>query len=114
MINAMRYQVEQTTECATIYLAGGLTGLDAKTLETLCESFPLTVRTLRLDLRAIGSLSADGMDAIRHVLRSWASSRGGEFRLSTSHLMATYRPAPLPPAHHARPAMSEALAGTYL
>lgn len=113
----MRYQIEQTNECATIYLAGGLTRCDARTLQTVCKALPPTIRTLRLDLRAIGSLSADGMDSIRQVLRYWASSRGGEFRLSTSHLVATYRPAqpaPVPIGLGAWPAVNEALAGTYL
>jgi len=117
MSDRMRYQLEQTNECATLYLAGGLAPHDATALEAVCASLPATVRTLRLDLRALGAVSAEAMDVIRRVLRYWEASRGGEFRLSTSHLMATYRPAQpswAPAALGVRPPMNEALAGTYL
>lgn len=93
MTHAMHYQLEQTSESATLYLAGGLSRDDAPSLLAICDSLPRTVGILRLDLRAMGYLSADAMDVIRGLLRHWAANRGGEFRLSTSHLLATYRPA---------------------
>ena len=114
----MHYQLEQTNESATLYLAGGLARADAPALLALCSALPTTVRILRLDLRAIGSLSAEAIEVIRRLLRDWGSNRRGEFRLSTSHLMATYRPAepldvaPLPVLSWT--SGNEALAGTYL
>lgn len=118
MTQAMHYQIEQTTESATLYVAGSLARHDAPALLALCNALPMTVSILRLDLCAVGYLSADAIDVIRRLLRHWAARRGGGFRLSTSHLMATYRPAesrelaPMP----ARPwgSANEALAGTYL
>jgi hypothetical protein len=118
MTHAMRYQLEQTSESATIYIAGGLAQHDVPALLALCDSLPSTVSTLRLDLRAVGCLSAEATAVIRRLLRHWEASRHGEFRLSTSHLMATYRPAeagesaPMPVLSWGP--MNEALAGTYL
>lgn len=118
MTRQMHYQIEQTSEAATVYIAGGLSQRDLPALLALCDSLPATVRTLRLDLRAVGCVSAEATDVIRRLLRHWDSSRHGEFRLSTSHLLATYRPAepgePAPMPVLAWGAMNEALAGTYL
>ncbi len=118
MTHAMHYQIEQTSEAATVYVAGDLSQHDAPALLALCSSLPTTVSILRLDLRAVGQLSADTIDVIRRLLRHWSASRGGEFRLSTSHLLATYRPAEpreIAPIHGlAWRSTNEALAGTYL
>lgn len=118
MTHAMHYQLEQTNQAATLYVAGSLARHDAPALLALCNSLPTTVSILRVDLRAVGSLSADAIDVIRRLLRHWAASRRGEFRLSTSHLVATYRPAEpsevVPMAMPAWGSMNEALAGTYL
>ena len=118
MTHALHYQLEQTKESATLYLAGGLAHADAPALLALCDALPRTVSVLRLDLRAIGSLSAEAIGVIRRLLRHWGANRRGEFRLSTSHLMATYSPAePLeivPGSLLSWASKNEALAGTYL
>lgn len=118
MTNAMHHQLEQTNESATLYLAGGLAHTDAPALLALCDSLPRSVSILRLDLRAIGYLSAEAIDVIRRLLRQWGANRRGEFRLSTSHLMATYRPAEprelAPVPSMLWESMNEALAGTCL
>jgi len=118
MTNAMRYQLEQTSESATLYLAGGLTLVDGPALLAVCDSLPTTVGILRLDLRALGYLSAEAIDVIRRLLRHWGAQRRGEFRLSTSHLMATYRPAEPReiPSMLSMPwtSTNDALAGTHL
>jgi hypothetical protein len=44
---------------------------------------------LRLDLHGIGQLSAEATGAVRLLLRHWRETRNGEFRLSTSHMLAT-------------------------
>ena len=78
---AMHYQLEQTNESATLYLAGGLAQADAPALLALCDSLPKSVTVLRLDLRAIGYLSADAIDVIRRLLRRWDAnerSAGGD------------------------------------
>src|SRR5690348_1333498 len=118
MTHDMHYQIEQTREAATVYIAGGLAQRDVPALLALCDSLPATVRTLRLDLRALGCVSAQATAAVRQMLRHWDSTRHGEFRLTTSHLLATYRPtapgepAPMPVLSWG--AMNEALAGTSL
>lgn len=118
MRQAKQYQLEQTSESATLYVTGGLAQHDAPALFALCDSLPASVNVLRLDLRAVGQLSADAIDVIRRLLRHWGATRHGEFRLSTSHLMATYRPAP-PQEPAPLPILTwgssnDALAGTYL
>lgn len=119
MTHHMRYQFELTSESATLYLAGGIARHDAPALMALCDALPRTVRTLRLDLRAIGAVSAEALEVVRRLLRHWGASRRGEFRLSTSHLVATYQPAE--PTTFATAGASEswampdaALAATYL
>jgi hypothetical protein len=117
MTNVMRFQLEQTSESATLYLAGRLTLADGPALLAACDSLPTTVSTLRLDLRALGYLSAEAIDVIRRLLRHWSAERRGEFRLSTSHLMATYRPAEPCEISSMLPmpwTSNDALAGTYL
>ena len=118
MTRDKHYQLEQTSESATLYITGGLAQRDVPALLALCDSLPTTVRTLRLDLRPLGSLSAEATAVIRRLLRHWGASRRGEFRLSTSHLLATYGPArpgeapPMPVL--AWEPTNDALAGTYL
>ena len=57
MMRHVNYQIEQTREAATIYVAGELAQRDVPALVALCDSLSPTVRTLRLDLRAVGCVS---------------------------------------------------------
>ena len=103
MTNRMQYQLEQTGETATLYLSGGLGDRDLSALVGVCDALPSTIRTFRLDLHAIGVLSAESTGVVRQVLQHWRTSRRGEFRLSTKHLVATCRQAAVsddcPPTH---------------
>jgi uncharacterized protein YfiM (DUF2279 family) len=85
----MHYQLEVAGETATLYLAGTLSNEDGRTLCDVCGALPASVRTLRLDLHAIGSMSAEATSIVRGLLRHWRDHRRGEFRLSTSYLLAT-------------------------
>jgi len=76
------------------------------------------VRTLRLDLHGLGQLSAEATGVVRSILRHWRENRHGEFRLCTSHMLATLsdvaaRPAVMPDIRY-RPDVNEALVATYL
>jgi ABC-type transporter Mla MlaB component len=88
MTDRMHYQLELAGETATLYLAGKLSHEDGLTLCDLCGALPPSVRTLRLDLHAIGAMSAEATATVRALLHHWRAQRHGEFRLSTSYLLA--------------------------
>lgn len=85
-------QLELAGNCATVYVVGFLDEAGRRAMIEQCASLPLSVRTLRLDLRAIGAMSGELTDAVRSLLAHWRSTRGGEFRLIASHLRATCTP----------------------
>ena len=88
-MHPMHYQLELSGTTATLYVAGSLDLVSAPALVAVCGSLPAHVRTLRLDLRALGSMSADATGAVRLLLRCWHETRRGEYRLTTSYLVAT-------------------------
>ncbi len=89
MPDNMHYQLELSGEAATLYIAGHLQDCHVSTLATVCRSLPAHVRTLRLDMRAVGTMTADATRAIRTLLQGWRERREGDCRLSTSYLVAT-------------------------
>jgi ABC-type transporter Mla MlaB component len=91
MTKRMQCQVEMVGETATLYVNGALGRENLGTLVHLCAAMPERVRNLRVDLHGLGQLSADAMAAVRLLPAHWQHSRHGEFRLSTSHLLATLR-----------------------
>lgn len=84
MTNGLHSQLELSGETATLYLSGALGPADVARLCRECASLPASIRTLRIDLNALGRVGADTMDATRSLLRHWRASRRGEFRLSFS------------------------------
>jgi hypothetical protein len=118
MTTRMHYQMELAGETATLYVTGALGHDDVETLTSVCAAAPLGARTLRLDLHGLGQLSAEGTDVVRRLLQFWRESRHGEFRLATSHMLATLRDVASPrvsaPPEWRASFMNEALAGTYL
>ena len=93
MTKRMQCQIEMVGETATLYVSGTLGRENTGTLVAISAGMPARIRTLRVDLQALGQLSADAIAAVRVLLGHWRHSRQGEFRLSTSHLMATLRDA---------------------
>jgi hypothetical protein len=118
MSDQMHYQLEISGETATLYVAGELGNRSVSTLLDVCRGLPARIRTLRLDLRAVGAMSADATNAVRLLLRDWREVRHGEFRLSTSFLVATCSEmeAPCSPARRGRAgeARNDALTAAYL
>jgi ABC-type transporter Mla MlaB component len=90
MMDRLHYRLERSGKTATLYLAGTVSVEDALTLCDACADLPMSVRTLRLDFRAIGSMSAAAIAVVRTLLRHWRAHRGDELQLSTSHLVATF------------------------
>jgi ABC-type transporter Mla MlaB component len=88
MRDRMPFQLELAGESATLYLHGRLDRDSHTAMLAACTALPLSVRTLRLDLRAIGVMTAEATSAVRLLLAQWCDGGRGEFRLSTSHLMA--------------------------
>jgi hypothetical protein len=99
MMDRMYYQLEVAGGTATLYVASGLDDRSVYTLIEVCRLLPAHVRTLRLDLHALGTMTADATSAVRVLVRQWRDDRRGEFRLSTSYLFATCSEveAPRPP-----------------
>lgn len=88
MRNPMPFQLELAGESATLYLHGSLNHGSRTAMLEACAALPPSVRTLRLDLRAIRVMTAEVTGVVRQVLAQWRDGGRGEFRLSTSHLMA--------------------------
>jgi hypothetical protein len=84
----MYYHLELGDEIAALYLGGTLSYEDSLMLCDVCRTLPTSVRTLRLDLHAIGAMSAEVMETVGALLRYWRKHRRGAFRLSTSYLLA--------------------------
>ena len=110
----MQHQLEMVGETATLYISGTLGFDNVDTLIRICRVMPSRVRTLRLDLHGLGQLSAEATSTVRLLLQHWRESRHGEFRLTTSHLLATLHEVPSVPAASRRSPVNEALAATYL
>ena len=85
----MQYTLEVDGDTATLCVAGTLNHGDGFTLFDACAGVCATTRTLRLDLRAIGSMSAEATGVVRALLRQWREHHRGDVRLSTTHLVAT-------------------------
>lgn len=85
----MHYQVELAGTAATLYIAGQLGPDDVVRITRACRALPGHFRTLRVDMRAVGTLSADALGAVRTILHDWRERRQGEYRLRTSYLMVT-------------------------
>jgi ABC-type transporter Mla MlaB component len=119
MSDNLTYQLELTGDTATLYLLGSLGYQHVASLFAACATIPSRVRTLRLDLHGIGQMSAEATGAVRLLLRHWRETRQGEFRLSTSHLLATLSDASSGRSGDHRAgwsvaAANDALVGTYL
>lgn len=120
MTNRMHHQLELVGRTATLYVTGALGYDDVETLIHACATAPARARTLRVDLHALGQLSADALGAVRQILHYWRDTRHGDFRLTTSHMVATLREVPRHDAWERSAAtampwcVNEALVGTYL
>lgn len=100
MTKDMHHQLEIVGDTATLYVSGSLDYQHVETLIRACDAAPLRSRTLRVDLHALGQLDAGAIGAVRQLLHFWRDSRSGDFRLTTSHLVATLHELPrheLPP-----------------
>lgn len=96
MQRTTHFQLEISGETATLYILSPLDERDVESMLTACRVLPIYVGTLRLDLQALGTATADSLDAVRRILRHWRSTRHGNVRLHTSYLQATCTE--LPPA----------------
>ena len=120
MTDRMHHQLELVGRTATLYVTGALGYEHVDTLIGVCAMAPARARTLRVDLHALGQLSADALGAVREILHYWRDSRHGDFRLTTSHMVATLREVPHRDARERSAAIAmpwcvnEALVGTYL
>lgn len=81
-------------DSATLCVEGVFDDAGDTSILDLCAALPLHVRTLRLDLRPLGAMSEGATNAVRTLLAHWRTTRGGDFRLITSHLLATCTPVP--------------------
>lgn len=105
MHDRTRYQIELAGDSATLYVFEQLTDADIPPVVALCHEQPIDIRTLRVDMRAVGVLTAAGMTVVRAILSAWRARAGGAYDLRSSYLVATcqqrthsfYRVAPAVP-----------------
>jgi hypothetical protein len=88
MRDPVPFHLELAGESATLYVHGRLDQQSSTTMVNVCSALPQSVRTLRLDLRAVGVMTAEATNMVRLLVGQWRDARRGQFRLSTSHLMA--------------------------
>src|SRR4051812_22369075 len=81
MLGRLHHQLERTANCATLYLAGRLRSEDEVMLLQLISGLPQEVRTLRLDLHALGDLDEPTSEWVQLVLSHWRE-RAGATRVS--------------------------------
>ena len=91
MHDQTRYQMELAGESATLYILERIAETDGPALAALCRELPEHVRTLRVDMRAVGTMTAEAMRAVRALLAGWRARRDGRYDLRTSYLVATCR-----------------------
>jgi hypothetical protein len=118
MLARLHHQLELTAESATLYLSGRLQHGDDVTLHQLLTGLPQQIRTLRLDLHAMGPVDQRVIDTVRPILRHWRTRRRGSVGLSLSsqHVVAIYGESEPVKAgsNAAAESMSDALRATYL
>lgn len=95
MCERNQLQLKLDGDSATLCVHGALDRAGASSMLELCAALPLHIRTLHVDLRSLGAMSGEATGAVRSLLAHWRTTRGGEFRLITSHLLATCSPAPV-------------------
>ncbi len=84
----MHCQLEFVGDTATLHVTGSLGNDHVETLVGVCADIPERIRTLRVNLHGVGQLSA-ATGPLRELLHYWHDTRHGEFRLTTSHVLAT-------------------------
>lgn len=89
--NNMSYQLLVEDDTAVLSISGALEQWTVAAMLQHCRALPSHVMTLRIDLRALGIMTAEATSAVRQALCAWRESRAGCFQLSTSHLVATCR-----------------------
>lgn len=82
MLARLHHQLERTVNCATLYLTGRLHCGDELTLLRLVSGLPHEVRTLRLDLHALGDVDESTIERVKPLLRHWRAQRAGAVHLS--------------------------------
>jgi hypothetical protein len=94
MRDPVPFHLELAGESATLYVHGCLDQQSATTMAEVCRFLPQSVRTLRLDLRAVGVMTVEATSTVRVLVKQWRDGRRGQFRLSTSHLVAVCESVP--------------------
>ena len=93
---AYRFDVQNDT--AVLSISDTLDQVALSAILGRCRELEPHVVTLQLDLRPLGAISDAESSAIRLILHTWRQARGGSFRLTTTHLVATCRQVAAPPA----------------
>ena len=75
---------------AILYLRGFLTTRIAVQAMTACESLPLQVKNLRIDMRRVERGEGRGVDHVGLRLRPWRELRDGTTRIDLPHVPMTF------------------------
>jgi ABC-type transporter Mla MlaB component len=90
-MSSLNYQLLVENDTAVLSICGALEQWTVAAMLHHCRALPAHVMTLRIDLRALGIMTAEAMSAVRQLLSAWRESSAGCFQLSTSYLVATCR-----------------------
>ena len=90
-MRSMTYELVVQADLAELRISGRLSPGGIAAMLEHCRALPPRVRTLRVDLQQLGTMSADTTDLVRRVLEAWRAQRDGQFELRTQYLVATCR-----------------------
>lgn len=81
MTLAPLFALETHGTSAVLYLRNPLNVSSAAEAMDVCDSLPLGVRRLRVDMRSLSLYEADAIDEITRRLGAWREARNGSTRL---------------------------------
>jgi hypothetical protein len=89
MLAAPTYRFDIQNDTAILSIGSTLDQAALAAILGRCRELEPHIVTLQLDLRPLGAISDAETSAIRLILHTWRQARGGSFRLTTTHLVAT-------------------------
>jgi hypothetical protein len=88
-MSSLNYQLLVENDTAVLSIGGALENWTVAAMLHHCRALPSHVMTLRIDLRALGTMTAEATSAVRQALCAWRERSAGCFLLSSSYLVAT-------------------------
>lgn len=77
----LQFSIESTDRLATVYVAGSISLPGIWQILDRCDRLPPEIRSLRVDLQAVGLIQNGVLEALTVGLRQWRDSRDGTTRM---------------------------------